>query len=62
MLNAKKLALLLTTLLLNACVMEQQQPTGPGQTFQQPSFHPTMYVSPGTVGGVSKSTYTVTPL
>jgi len=50
------------SLCLTACVAEQQAPTGPGQTIQQPSFHPTLYVSPGTVGGVSKSQYTVTPL
>lgn len=58
----QKLALLGMALMLSACVMEQQQPRGPGQTIPGTAFHPTMYVSPGTTGGVSKSTYTITEL
>lgn len=57
-----KIALVLSAIfLLSACV-EQQRPRGPGQTIPGTSFHPTLYVSPGTSGGVSKSTYTITEL
>jgi hypothetical protein len=61
----KKFLMALTVFSLSGCVLEQApqtQPQGPGQTIMQPSFHPTLYVSPGTVGGVSKSTYSVTEI
>ena len=62
MLNVKKIILCPIILILSACVMEQQQPTGPGQTIIQPSFHPTLTCAPGVKCGVSRSVYTVTEL
>jgi len=59
----KKVLLFAAVCSLTACHMEQApQAMGPGQTVQQTAFHPTLYVSPGASGGVSKSTYTITEL
>lgn len=59
----KILSILALAMILSACVMEQSaKPRGPGSTMPQTAFHPTLYTSPGAVGGVSKSTYTITEL
>lgn len=56
-------ALILSAIVISSagCVMQQPLPD-PVASTPQASFHPTLYVTPGTVGGVSKSTYTVTEL
>jgi uncharacterized lipoprotein YajG len=61
--KVNKLILIAAISMLSGCVIEQAPQVNPhGQTTQQPSFHPTLYTSPGTVGGVSHSEYTVTEI
>jgi hypothetical protein len=58
-----KIPVTLGVVFLSGCVLQEQPTVNPnGQTVQQPSFHPTLYVSPGTVGGVSHSEYSVTEI
>lgn len=52
----KKICLIAAIVLLNGCVMDQQQQ-------RSPQFgNAKIYTTPGTVGGVSYSKYEVTPL
>jgi hypothetical protein len=58
----KKCLLILTIVSLSGCVEMQHPLPAPVPGAPQVAFHPTLYVTPGTVGGVSKSTYTVTEM
>ncbi len=57
-----KIVLFGVVLLLSACVEQQQRLGPPVPGAPQQAFHPTLYVTPGTVGGVSKSVYSSTEI
>lgn len=55
------ICVIISLFLLSSCVFEQL-PQGTDKILYETSFHPILYTSPGTIGGVNKSQYTITDI